>query len=384
MIDPLDAFYVERKYSSIIEEFPDKEKYPLFYNAKSIEYNLYPGEKLFIPSGWWHFVFSEETDEKTGLNVALNFWYGHGDWVEGSPITSEPTLTKHDITFNPLTEMQQFGVIPVKKSKNRCFPSNVLMHKYKDILSVDNMTFDEFYETKNPRYYIVQGTHESLNKLALPYKEPLYQSAAWVNFGNAITSPHYDLKDNYLCQIQGKKRIILYHPDQRPFMYPINTYDINLINEIWNKFSKDEYILHKVDFLDKFTLEYLLKLIDTNDIYRINKKGIITQVYIDLINRYSKEEEQFKNYLASKYCILRPSSIPSYFVIEKSKPNMIPRVNDYQDSCMTILFILTDGFIMIKGKEYKVHANNIYMFPSSITHGWASSPGTVIMYPVFE
>ena len=65
----MEEFFAERKYSQIPEEFPDQDTYPLFYTAHKREYNLAPGDKLFIPAGWFHFVYSEE-----GFNYALNKW----------------------------------------------------------------------------------------------------------------------------------------------------------------------------------------------------------------------------------------------------------------------------------------------------------------------
>jgi hypothetical protein len=48
---------------------PDLERFPRFRDARRVEVTLRPGEMLFIPSFWWHQVYSEET----GLTV--NFWW---------------------------------------------------------------------------------------------------------------------------------------------------------------------------------------------------------------------------------------------------------------------------------------------------------------------
>ena len=49
---------------------PDLEKFPKFQKAKYIEYILEPGEMLFIPTFWWHQVYSLEQ-----VNIAVNFWW---------------------------------------------------------------------------------------------------------------------------------------------------------------------------------------------------------------------------------------------------------------------------------------------------------------------
>ncbi len=48
---------------------PNIEKFPKFLKAKYIECILEPGEMLFIPTFWWHQVYSLEQ-----LNIAVNFW----------------------------------------------------------------------------------------------------------------------------------------------------------------------------------------------------------------------------------------------------------------------------------------------------------------------
>ncbi len=49
---------------------PNIEKFPKFPKAKYIECILEPGEMLFIPTFWWHQVYSLEQ-----LNIAVNFWW---------------------------------------------------------------------------------------------------------------------------------------------------------------------------------------------------------------------------------------------------------------------------------------------------------------------
>ncbi|NJK37404.1 MAG: cupin-like domain-containing protein [Oscillatoriales cyanobacterium RM2_1_1] len=48
-------------FSKVNIECPDYEKYPLFNQVKPIEIILEPGEVIFIPVGWWHYVRSLDT-----------------------------------------------------------------------------------------------------------------------------------------------------------------------------------------------------------------------------------------------------------------------------------------------------------------------------------
>jgi Cupin-like domain len=43
-------------YSEVDCDNPDSQKYPLFQRADKIEVVLEPGEVLFLPVGWWHYV----------------------------------------------------------------------------------------------------------------------------------------------------------------------------------------------------------------------------------------------------------------------------------------------------------------------------------------
>jgi hypothetical protein len=45
-------------YSDVDYEAPDLMKFPMFAAAEALEFTLMPGDALFIPAQWWHFVKS--------------------------------------------------------------------------------------------------------------------------------------------------------------------------------------------------------------------------------------------------------------------------------------------------------------------------------------
>jgi [protein]-arginine 3-hydroxylase / protease len=56
-------------YSPVDVEEPDFSRYPLFKDATPLEFFLEPGEILFIPVRWWHYVRALERA------ISLNFWW---------------------------------------------------------------------------------------------------------------------------------------------------------------------------------------------------------------------------------------------------------------------------------------------------------------------
>ena len=60
-------FFDDMRYSKIPSLDPDPKEFPLFYKAKKYEFRLNPGERLFIPSGWFHLIDSSELDPEEKL-----------------------------------------------------------------------------------------------------------------------------------------------------------------------------------------------------------------------------------------------------------------------------------------------------------------------------
>jgi lysine-specific demethylase 8 len=60
-------------YSPVDVEAPDFDRFPLFKQATPLEVLLEPGEILFIPVRWWHFVRAFEP------TISLNFWWFSAD-----------------------------------------------------------------------------------------------------------------------------------------------------------------------------------------------------------------------------------------------------------------------------------------------------------------
>jgi hypothetical protein len=57
-------------YSRVDAREPDLARFPEFRNAVGYEVTVHPGQMIYIPTGCWHQVITEEP------SVAINFWMG--------------------------------------------------------------------------------------------------------------------------------------------------------------------------------------------------------------------------------------------------------------------------------------------------------------------
>lgn len=65
-------------FSQVDFENPDYHRYPLFRNVRSIDAILHPGEVIFLPVGWWHYVKSLDLSVSVSF---INFRYPNAyDW----------------------------------------------------------------------------------------------------------------------------------------------------------------------------------------------------------------------------------------------------------------------------------------------------------------
>lgn len=268
----LKTFMGSHKYSEITEEFPDKEKYPLYYETSRQEFTIHAGQRLFIPAGWFHFVFSEDVEEESGLNFAMNFWYYPlNNWTHGKPSNLLPRVETHGIpNLHPKDVLGDRPVRSTWSDLDGIFPADRVFHFFKGKVRNDYMTFDEFYKAKNPKMYIVQDENKSLSKYAPPYPTPIYLSSSWVNYGKCRSLIHCDEHDNWLCQIKGSKRVILFPHEDKDKLYMFWRIPSNVLTEIQDLLSLKEQlilitnsgepIVPTIDFYRESLINYNLKL----------------------------------------------------------------------------------------------------------------------------
>ena len=74
LFPPTDSKYLYKYafavHSPVEVGAPDLKKFPLFKHASPQKFIVHPGQTLFIPSGWWHYI--EYLD--SGYGVSLRAW----------------------------------------------------------------------------------------------------------------------------------------------------------------------------------------------------------------------------------------------------------------------------------------------------------------------
>jgi hypothetical protein len=65
--------------SQIDPERPDLKTFPSFQKCDVWECELHPGDALYIPRGWWHYIVADD------ISVSINCW--HGDSLTNTELT---------------------------------------------------------------------------------------------------------------------------------------------------------------------------------------------------------------------------------------------------------------------------------------------------------
>ena len=192
---------------------PNPLKYPLYYLTKPLIFELNPGDVLYIPYGWWHWVFSK------GENIAINQWFN-------KKINNKPYKFKNEKKIkldNFFDKMNGIGMGLAQNNPNiqsyirpSVYPEDENEFKYVG-------TLKEFKEiTKDIKYsgFVLE------NQLAVEFINSVPDRVEnnskynlWYYSNDANSGLHYDNYDNYLCQIMGTKKVYLFPPSDSKWLY---------------------------------------------------------------------------------------------------------------------------------------------------------------------
>jgi len=345
-------FTNEARYSQIDSEFPDPSKFPLYYSAHKTVVELNEGEMLFIPAGMYHLVVSCND----GFNFAVNYWY-----------TAIPTLehkhqiSKHNIPDVDLPEIfKDRGKMEVYKSQNSLFPSLTVEHRYPNWITKDFMTFDEFMQTKNKRLYIVQGQHDYFYTFAPTHPSELMTFSFWANFGGQTTTTlHCDGWDNWLCQVKGKKRIILFPHQDRDLLYMWNPTPERILLEIAHNKQKqlDYFVLHYPKLVSDEVCQEIL--VEKNDFIKSdNLKNLLSLMLF-------KYDEKFNSNFCSgqlpwRFRRVHTNNIDYFNLGSYSRQYLYPYI--------FVACIKGYGYININGERTKFQKRDGFVIPHSFLY----------------
>ena len=76
---PCREFGLNLHFSPVDAEHPQLARYPLFARTTPREVTVQPGEVLFIPATWWHYLRAVEP------SISLNFWWNTLATLWGPP-----------------------------------------------------------------------------------------------------------------------------------------------------------------------------------------------------------------------------------------------------------------------------------------------------------
>lgn len=268
----MNNFIIQRRFSRITNIKPDVNNFPLYYEAYKLEFDIKEGEGLFIPFGWYHYVISEDVNKDTSLNIAIshsmksslidyqlntnlsnyidnirkyNLLYDNNNNINNiinlHKQDSVPfkllNMPKTNITINNLKNTFNNDNLIITSSNSNFFASNYIKEYRSYNCEEKYMKFNDFLNTNNKEtnynYYLIQESKEyleKLNNIKIPYfVNNCTNRNLWINFGNVYTVLHYDCYDNFLWQIQGRKRILLFPPSERNKLYMYNPYPLDFL-----------------------------------------------------------------------------------------------------------------------------------------------------------
>jgi hypothetical protein len=263
----INAFYQsyqERRFSLIPNPYANLGLYEDYGKCQKTIVDIEPGEMLFIPAGWFHYVISEQ-DKKTNLNMAISYFTHHNNCVDCDLDKNQNFKDLEEVSIKNLIydkyknfsqpfvirdyfkHNKQFSLlnmpkdkikkiypqkVKVTESKKPLFASNFVKKHFPGCCEEKEMLFDEFLNSNNKSCYLIQSEH---NIKEIPYfleKEKFQSINSWINFGDCYTALHYDCFNNILMQIYGKKKVILIPPSEYKSLHLINTMDTKLLCKI--------------------------------------------------------------------------------------------------------------------------------------------------------
>jgi hypothetical protein len=223
-------------HSAIPSYPPNIIKYPNFYNCKEYTFILRPGDMLYIPSKWFHWVFSYPDEQQ---NIAISYAVSelngniYNEFYFKKPYIFHLNKEEHpffNYTFNTFKNMYPTHKInTIISNKNILIP--VKKQTVKNKISSHQFTFKEMEQLFHKNTHNI---YMGQNNLLHPQKPPecilrgfpnsklicnQWLALFKTNTEYIDSGLHYDLTHGILVQIKGTKLVRLFHPQHYNNLY---------------------------------------------------------------------------------------------------------------------------------------------------------------------
>lgn len=361
----VEQFFSERRYSPISDEFPCKIKYPKFYEAHKIEITIGPGDMIFIPAGWFHLVFSDPGED--GVNFAINQWYAAEDLREGESSNVKPFKSKHDLIIDPNSVMKPDEEIVVMTSPNGKFGSgSVATSKFEEGLNFLKTTWSEFWSQKRKDSYMIQYENPELDKYEKG-RDRFSGSTMWINFAKVNSYLHYDRDDNFLLQINGTKKILLFPPEAHQLLYTFNPYPLPIVSALAKCWFEGDKIYVIYDSNIKNVGDKFLELLGEEESVPVSSPDLEDE-YFTCIAKYLEKIREWcppdKAYDKLEFSVTRSECITDF--------------NFFNPHIHVVMF-LTDSQMIVNNSEFVIRKGQVVCFPNDWTYKWGVKNNSIVI-----
>jgi hypothetical protein len=232
--------------ASIIDTYPPNvNKFPNFYKCKEYLYILYPGDMLYIPKNWFHWVFSyPDITTKFNQNIAISFpitKFGNklcNEFKNEVPFVSKLNDNEYpNISYEILKKFNNPYEYKFFKSKKNVltpcikpgFNNKIIVDEVASFKKLEHLLKKNDYNIYVGQNGNIMDKNNSLNinpnkKMLDGFPESKFGCFLW--FGSILSKDnyidsglHYDYSHNCLIQIKGIKIVRLYHPNDYDNLY---------------------------------------------------------------------------------------------------------------------------------------------------------------------
>jgi len=199
--------------------------FPKFAFATPVCFDVGPGEALWIPKKWWHWVVSDPH------TIAVGYWCINDldckNAFDNNSVPYKLPMKNDDILRRAQIELQKEDSVRVWQSNNDSFvqssPAVAMDVPHKCIITLPGYGEDDDADPmskENKELYGKLRPHipHPTNPEWKGCRPDAIDVNLWMALGKHDTGLHYDDNDGLLQVLQGRKQVRLYSPSQSRFL----------------------------------------------------------------------------------------------------------------------------------------------------------------------